>query len=101
MQGLNERVARSPRFQVVADRRNRMAWTLFAITMIIFFGLILTATLNPAALARPMSEGSTMTIGWPIGAAAIIIPWLFTIVYIRRASADGREMDQIVREALK
>lgn len=97
----NERIARDPRFQKVANGRNRLAWTLFAITMLFYFSLVLTAAFNPDALARPFSEGSTMTIGWPIGALVIIIPWLFTIYYVRRANADGREMNRIVQEVLK
>lgn len=98
--GPNAIIARDPRFQEVAARRNRLAWTLFAITMILYFGLVLTATLNPGALARPITPGGTTAIGWPIGAAVIIVPWLLTIVYVRRANADGREMNRIVDEVL-
>lgn len=99
--GPAEIIERDPRFHIVANRRNRLAWTLFAITMVLYFGLMLTATLNPAALSRPWAPGSTTTIGWLIGALVIIIPWILTIVYIRRATADGREMTRIVNEALK
>ena len=98
--GPNATIARDPRFHEVANRRNRLAWTLFAITMSLYCGVILTATLNPAALAAPISPGSTTAIGWPIGAAAIVIPWLLTILYVRRANADGREMTRIVNEVL-
>lgn len=99
--GPSDLIERDPRFHEVANRRNRLAWTLFTITMVIYFGLILTATLNPAALARPISPGSTTSIGWPLGVLAIVIPWLMTLLYVRRANADSREMTRIVNEVLK
>ncbi len=98
--GAENHIARDPRFHEVAARRNRLAWTLFGITMVLYFGLILTATLRPAALASPMSSGGTTTIGWLVGAFVILVPWTLTILYVRRANADGREMAEIVREAL-
>lgn len=100
-EGFTSKIMQNPRFHAVADRRNRLAWLLFGITMILYFSLILTAVLNPTALARPLWEGATATIGWPIGALVIIIPWLLTILYVRRAGADSREMSQIVNEVLK
>lgn len=51
----SDRIGSDPRFKEVAERRNRLAWTLFAITMTLYFGLILTATLNPSALTTPIS----------------------------------------------
>lgn len=98
--GANANIARDPRFHEVASRRNRLAWTLFGITMVLYFGLILTATLHPATLAAPMIPGGTTSVGWLIGAVVIVIPWLFTIIYVRRANADGREMTRIVNEVL-
>lgn len=95
------RIKRHPRFHAVADRRNRLAWVLFGITMVLYFGLILTAVLNPTALSTPISVGGTTSIGWPIGALVIIIPWILTIFYVRRANADSREMTRIVKEALE
>lgn len=98
--GTNAAIAADPRFREIASRRSRLAWTLFALTMILYFGIILTATLHPAALATPITPGGTTAIGWPVGAAVIVVPWLFTILYVRRANADGREMTRIVKEVM-
>lgn len=97
----NARIARDPRFQTIARRRNTLAWTLFIITMILYFGLIMTATLAPAVLGQPVSAGSTISIGWPIGAVVIVLPWLFTIFYINRANADSEEMARVVNEVTR
>lgn len=92
------RIARDPRFTALAERRNRLAWTLFAATMVIYFALVLTATLSPATLAAPLG-GGTVSVGWPLGALAIVVPWVLTVLYVRRANADAREMAVIVAEA--
>lgn len=98
--GTNAHIARDPRFQEVASRRNRLAWTLFAITMVLYFGLILTATLHPSALAAPITPGGSTAIGWPVGVIVIVVPWLLTLIYVRRANADSREMTTIVKQVL-
>jgi uncharacterized membrane protein (DUF485 family) len=94
-----ERIKADPRFRAITDRRNRLAWTLFGITMALYFSLILTATFNPAALSAPLYVGSTVTVGWPLGAAVIVIPWFLTIYYVRQTNADGQAMSAVVSEA--
>lgn len=98
---INARIARDPRFQAIASRRTRLAWTLFGLTMVLYFGLILTATLAPAVLGQPLTPGGTTSIGWPIAAVVIVVPWLFTIFYIRHANADSRAMARVVEEVTK
>ncbi|PJN95861.1 DUF485 domain-containing protein [Amaricoccus sp. HAR-UPW-R2A-40] len=95
-----ERIKADPRFRAIADRRNRLAWTLFGITMALYFSLILTATFNPAALSVPLYPGAAVTVGWPIGAATIIIPWLLTIYYVRQANSESQALSTIVSEAM-
>lgn len=51
-------------------------------------------------LSAPIAAGSPVTLGWPIGAAVIIFPWLLTIYYVRQTNAEGRAMSTIVTEAL-
>lgn len=94
-----DRIRLSPEFTEIAERRSRLALMLFGITMIMYFSLVFTATFNPKLLATPMSPGAVTSVGWLIGAAVVIIPWLFTILYVWRANADSRAMSHIVKES--
>jgi cation/acetate symporter len=62
--------------------------------------LLVLVAFFPGLLATPLGPGRVTTIAWPIGAAVIVIPWLLTIVYVRRANADSVAMGNIVRKVL-
>ncbi|MFQ8432941.1 DUF485 domain-containing protein [Amaricoccus sp. W119] len=95
-----ERVGRDPEFVRIAAARGRLAWLLFAVTMAIFLFLLVLVAFFPGVLATPLGAGRVTTVAWPLGAAAIVIPWLCTVVYVRRANADGVAMNNVVRRVL-
>jgi uncharacterized membrane protein (DUF485 family) len=47
-----------------------------------------------AELCAPISEGSVLTIGWPIGAAIIIGSWLLTGWFVSRANGEFDQPEQ-------
>ena len=64
-------------------------------------GRILVIAFKPEVFATPISSGSVISIGIPIGAGIILMSWLMTGIYIRRANTDFDEMTkQIQEEAL-
>lgn len=95
-----ERIYRDPEFLRMAAARDRLARWLLAATMAIFLTLLVFVAFFPAVLATPLGPGRVTTIAWPLGAAAIVIPWLFTVVFVRHANATGVSMDAVVRTAL-
>lgn len=89
----------NPKFQELIRTRSQLAWRLFAISMVMFFGLIFVVAFAPGLLSRPIFEGGVTTIGWPIGAAIVIISWIFTGIYVRHANAQTEAVRQIIVEA--
>ncbi len=94
------RIQRDPEIQRLATARTRLAWLLFAVTMVFFLTLLTLVAFFPDVLATPLGPGRVATIAWPFGAAVIFIRWLFTVIYVHRANAEGRAMDAIVRKVL-
>ena len=95
-----ERIYRDPDFLRMAAARDRLGRRLLAVTMAIFFALLILVAFFPAVLATPLGPGRVTTIAWPLGAAVIVIPWLLTLVYVRQANATGASMDAVVRRML-
>lgn len=93
-----QRVRKNPKFQELVSRRSRFALLLSAIVLIAYYGFMMVVAFNPALLHKPLSEGSVLTIGAPLGAAIIIVSWLLTGLYVWRANAD---FDKINEEVLK
>ena len=94
------RIRRNPKFAELVSKRTRLAVLLSLIVLVPYYTFMMVTAFNPALLAQPISEGSIITIGWPIGALIIIGAWLTTAVYIRRANGDFDRLNQeILAEA--
>ena len=84
----------------MVTRRARLAWWLFALVVVLYFGLMNVAAFAPRLLGTPLGEGMVVSIGWPIGAAIILIGWLSTGFYVWRANTDYAALnDEILKEA--
>jgi cation/acetate symporter len=83
-------------------KRSRFSWTLAAIALVIFYGFILVVAFAPQLLATPLSQGSTTSIGIPIGVGIITLFWLMTGYYVLRANKQFEAInEEIIREAVQ
>jgi|SRR5687768_17160133 uncharacterized membrane protein (DUF485 family) len=94
----SEHITQNPKFQQLTTARSRFAWLLSVVVLLIWYGYMMIVAFNPKLLAIPLFSGSVTTIGVPIGAAIIIVSWLLTGVYIRRAN---REFDVLAEELIQ
>ena len=91
------RIRQNPKFAELVSKRTRLAIVLSLFVLAPYYTFMMITAFNPALLAQPISEGSIITIGWPVGAAIIIGSWLTTAVYVRRANG---EFDKLNKEIL-
>jgi uncharacterized membrane protein (DUF485 family) len=97
---IQTRIRDNPKFAEMVFKRTRLAMLLSLIVLVPYYAFMMVTAFKPALLATPISEGSIITIGWPIGAAIIIGSWLTTAVYIRRANGEFDRLNQeILAEA--
>ena len=95
------RIRENPKFKELVSKRERLAWTLTGIVLVLFFGLFLTVAFNPAALAVKIGD-SLVTTGLVIGLFQFILFWVLTAVYVRRANSDFDALtEQLLRESMK
>jgi Predicted membrane protein len=99
---LYEKIRNNPKFQDTVIRRSKFSWTLALIVLVIFYGFILLVAFAPSFLATPLWEGSTTTVGVPVGLGIIVFFWLLTGYYIHRANNEFDATNkQILGEAMK
>lgn len=65
---------------------------------VLYVGFIFLIAFNPSWLGTPISEGSYITRGIPIGVGLIVISFLLTGLYVIRANG---EYDRLTAEILK
>ena len=83
------------------SKRERLAWTLTGVVLVLFFGLFLTVAFNPSALTIKLGDGF-VTTGLVFGLFQFIFFWVLTAIYVRRANSDFDAMtEQLLRESMK
>ncbi len=76
---------REQRLTALGAARWKVAGTLTAAVMVIYFGFIALIAYDKALLARPVGRG--LTLGILLGAFVIVASWALTWVYVRWANA--------------
>ena len=75
---------------------------LSLIVLLPYYSYMLVVSLQPQLLASKVSDGSVITIGWPLAALIVIGGWLLTGVYVSRANGEfDRLNEEILKEARK
>ncbi len=69
--------------------------------LIVYFTFILTIAFKPSLLAIPLSEGSVITIGVPIGILIILFAFVLTGIYTRRANGEFDDLSKKIKDAVK
>ena len=95
------RIRQNPKFKELVSKRERLAWTLSGIVLVLFFGLFLTVAFYPSVLAIRLGD-SFVTTGLLIAFSQFILFWLLTAVYVRRANSEFDALtEQLLRESIK
>lgn len=96
---LTERVKSDPQFHELVRRRSRLAWSLSALMMIIYFGFVLTIAFDKQVLGKSLFGGVT-TVGIPIGIGVILSAFILTGVYVRRANSTFDDLTRAIIDRL-
>jgi uncharacterized membrane protein (DUF485 family) len=100
-QELVDRIKTDPDYIHLVSVRSRFAWTLTLVMLVIYFGFVLTIAFDPSILGTPLSAGSVTTVGIPIGVGVILIAFILTGIYVRRANSEFDELTQRIKNKAK
>lgn len=81
-----DEIKNNPKYQTLVRSRSRFAWTLSIIMLVVYYTFIMTIAFKPELLAIPLSDGSVISIGIPIGIAIILFSFAITGLYVYRAN---------------
>ena len=95
---INAKIRSNPKFAELVGKRTRFAIILSLIVLVPYYSYMLLVSLQPQLFSAKISDGSVITIGWPIAALIVVGGWLLTGVYVSRANG---EFDSLTNEVLK
>jgi uncharacterized membrane protein (DUF485 family) len=92
-----KRIEQNPKFKELVKRRSAFAFTLSGLMIVIYFTFILTVAFAGPWLGTPIGD-SVISIGIPIGLVVILLAFLLTGIYVRRANT---EFDRLTKEIIE
>lgn len=95
-----ERVQNDPLFLELVRRRSRLAWSLTALMIAVYFGFVLTVAFHKELLGQSLFGGVT-TVGIPVGISVILAAFILTGIYVSRANTTFDEMTKEIIERAK
>ncbi len=97
---LVEKIKANPNYQELVKKRTGFAVKLGIFVLVMFYAFILTIAFEPSILGMKTGDG-VMTIAFPIAAAIIVISFITTLIYVRRANGEFEELTEKVRNDVK
>ncbi|ANI84951.1 MULTISPECIES: DUF485 domain-containing protein [Kosakonia] len=101
MNNIYQQIENSAHFRELVARRQRFAFFLSIIMLIIYVGFILLIAFAPHWLGTPLHEGTSVTRGIPIGIGVIVISFVLTGVYVWRANGEFDRLTKAVLSEVK
>jgi len=97
---LVERIENNPKYQELVSKRNSFGIKLGIFVLVMFYAFILTIAFNKEVLATKIGEGLT-TVAFPIALAILIISFITTLIYVKRANGEFEDLTNEIKEDVK
>ncbi|MDD5359793.1 MAG: DUF485 domain-containing protein [Sulfurovaceae bacterium] len=89
----------NPKYQELVQKRGRFAWILSLIVIVVYFSFVLIVAFDPKLLAIKLYGVTTLAI--PVGVAIIIMSFVLTGVYVKRANSEFDDMVAEIKNSVK
>ncbi len=89
----------NPKYQELIQKRGRFAWILSIIVLVVYFGFVLIVAFDPKLLAIKLYGVTTLAI--PVGVAIIIMSFVLTGIYVKRANSEFDDMVTEIKNSVK
>lgn len=97
---LVERIESNPKYKELVSKRNGFGIKLGVFVLVMFYAYILTIAFNKEVLATKIGDGIT-TIAFPIALAILVISFITTIIYVRRANTEFESLTNEIKKDVK
>ncbi|NVJ53211.1 MAG: DUF485 domain-containing protein [Campylobacteraceae bacterium] len=97
---LVERIENNPKYEELVSKKNSLGIKLGIFVLVMFYAYILTIAFNKEILATKIGEGVT-TIAFPIALAILIISFLTTLIYVRKANGEFEDLINDIKDDVK
>lgn len=91
-------IKNSPEFLALTRSRNKLAWSLSLIVLAVYYGFILILAFAPQLFGIPLGNNTVITVGIPVGIGIILLSFVLTGLYVRKANGEFDDLTQKIKE---
>lgn len=99
-QSMVEKINSLPQYQQLVRERSRLAWQLSIVMLVAYYGFILLIAFAPEVF-KIVVFGNTITLGFPLGVGLILLAFVLTGIYVRKANRDFDQLTQQIRNEVQ
>jgi len=97
---LVERIESNPKYKELVSKRNSFGIKLGVFVLVMFYAYILVIAFNKELLAVKIGAGVT-TIAFPIALAILVISFITTLIYVKRANGEFEDLTNEIKKDVK
>ena len=97
---LVDRIESNPKYQELVSKRTSLGIKLGVFVLVMFYTFILTIAFNKEVLATKIGDGVT-TIAFPIALAILVISFITTLIYVKRANGEFEDLTNEIKKDVK
>ena len=95
-----DRIENNPKYKELVTKRTSLGIKLGIFVLVMFYAYILTIAFNKEILAVKIGDGLT-TIAFPIALAILVISFITTIIYVRKANGEFEDLTNDIKDDVK
>jgi len=95
-----KQILSNPKYQELVSKRSKFAWTLSIVILVVYYAFVLVIAFDPALLGAKIGDG-VISVGIPVGMGIIVLSFILTGVYVRRANSEFEALTQDIKNSLK
>jgi len=97
---LVDRIENNPKYKELVSKRTSFGIKLGIFVLVMFYTFIMTIAFNKEVLATTIGDGVT-TIAFPIALAILVISFITTLIYVKRANGEFEDLTNEIKVDVK
>lgn len=98
---LVDRIESNPKYKELVSKRNSFSLKLGIFVLVMFYAYITTIAFNKELFSAKIAEGYITTIGFPIALAILVISFITTLIYVKRANSEFEDLTNQIKRDVK
>ncbi|MEY4505039.1 MAG: hypothetical protein RL154_1336 [Pseudomonadota bacterium] len=98
---LVDTIKNDPAYKELMQKRTSFSVMLAIIMLVVYYAFILLIAFNKKILGVPVADGMVMSVGIPMGLGIIILAFVLTGIYTKRANTEFDALSDKIKENVK